>query len=249
MVRVFIAVGLVVVFLIVGLPVCGILFLLKRKDPVGASQKAQALAAGVLRMITGLIGIRYETRGLENIPKEGGLLFASNHRSYYDIVAAYCTVNRQVGFIAKNALWKALSLRRWMQLVNCYFLDRDDIRQGLEVIKAATERVKNGGCVWVCPEGTRNKSLDNTSLLEFHEASFKIAERGGVQIVPVAFYGTRERWERQFPKMLPGTITVIYGKPFYVKDLGPEWKKKTGAYTAERVKEMLLEEKARRENG
>ena len=158
MIRVFIAIGLVVLFLIVGLPACGILFLLKRKDPVGAAEKAQALAAGVLKGITGLIGIRYETRGLENVPKEGGLLFASNHRSYYDIVAAYCTVNRQVGFIAKNGLWKALSLRRWMQLVNCYFLNREDIRQGLEVIKSATERVKNGGCVWVCPEGTRART-------------------------------------------------------------------------------------------
>ena len=104
MIRVFIAIGLVVLFLIIGLPACGILFLLKRKDPVGAAEKAQALAAGVLKGITGLIGIRYETIGLENVPKEGGLLFASNHRSYYDIVAAYCTVNRQVGFIAKNGL-------------------------------------------------------------------------------------------------------------------------------------------------
>ena len=38
MIRVFIAVGLVVVFLIVGLPACGILFLMKRKDPVRASE-------------------------------------------------------------------------------------------------------------------------------------------------------------------------------------------------------------------
>ena len=76
MIRVFIAIGLVVLFLIVGLPACGILFLLKKKDPVGAAEKAQALAAGVLKGITGLIGIRYETIGLENVPKEGGLLTA-----------------------------------------------------------------------------------------------------------------------------------------------------------------------------
>ena len=247
MIRCIIVFALVALFLILGMPVLGILWILKKFKPELAASLGQHIAGNfAIRFIITLIGVKVTVRGVENVPKEGGVLFVSNHRSYYDIVSAYVSVPRQVGFIAKDALSKVPALRRWMQLINCHFLNRKDIRQGLEVIKAATEQCRNGGCIWICPEGTRNKSEDSTSLLEFHEASFKIAERSGCVIVPVAFYGTDRVWEKQFPRMIPYPITVEYGKPFTVKELGPEWKKKTGLYTAGVIRRMLEEEKNRR---
>ena len=46
--------------------------------------------------------------------------------------------------------------------------------------------------------------------------------------------------------MKPVPVTIKFGKPYTVADLGPEWKKKTGAYTRMVIQEMLVEEQQRR---
>ncbi len=57
----------------------------------------------------------------------------------------------------------------WMKYLNCLFLDRDDIRQGMKVILTGIELMKEGTNIFIAPEGTRNSSDE---LLPFHEASF-----------------------------------------------------------------------------
>lgn len=251
MIRAFFCISEIVLFLVLGLPLLGVLWIWKQFDSKRASELGQRCGAGALRLITrtALGREKLTVRGLEHIPEEGGVLFVSNHRSFFDIITSYPVLPKQTGFIAKDGLWKVPSLRRWMQLLNCQFLNRRDIRQGVEVIKRAAELTEKGTSVWICPEGTRNPNPDNTTLLDFHEASFKIAERSGCPIVPVAFYGTDRLWEAQFPKVRPYPVTIEFGEAFTVKELGPEWKKKTGAYTAARIRKMLVQEEARRLHG
>ena len=157
-----------------------------------------------------------------------------------DIITSYSVVPRQVGFIAKDGLWKVPSLRRWMQIVNCQFLNRKDIRQGMEVIKKCIELEKDGNCIWVCPEGTRNRNPDPVSLLEFHEGSFKIAERSGCKIVPIAITGSADIFEKSYPHVKRRHVTVEYGEAIIPDELGKEERKRLGAYTRERIYEMLL---------
>ena len=249
MIRAILCLSEITLFLTLGCPWLLYYWLLKKKEPKKAAEGAQRFGVGwILGVITktALGGKELRVEGLENVPKEGGVLFVSNHRSFFDIITSYSVVPRQVGFIAKDGLWKVPSLRRWMQIVNCQFLNRKDIRQGMEVIKKCIELEKDGNCIWVCPEGTRNRNPDPVSLLEFHEGSFKIAERSGCKIVPVAFYGTDRLWEQHFPTVKPVPVTIKFGKPYTVADLGPEWKKKTGAYTRMVIQEMLVEEQHRR---
>ena len=78
-------------------------------------------------------------------------------------------------------------------------------------------------------------------LLPFKEGSLKIAEKSGCPVVPVAMVGTAEAFEKHFPMIRPSHVTVYYGKPFYIKELEPEEKKRAGAYTRERIREMLRE--------
>lgn len=215
---------------------------MKKDDLIGASWAGQKRVKRIMSIMLKTTGTRLTVKGEENIPKDESVLFVSNHRSYFDIVSAYAALNVPTGFISKDALGSFPLLRDWMKTVNCFFLDRSDIRQGLEVIKGAAEQVKKGISVWVCPEGTRGTNEDPADMLPFHEASFKVAERSGCLIVPVAITGTRHVFEDVYPRMQPGHIVVEFGKPYRVKDLGQEWKKKTGAYTAERIADMLRAE-------
>lgn len=249
MIRALLVLLELVAYLICTIPYLFILWFRKKINFKKGSEATQRGAVWILKKMTktALGNAEFRVEGLENIPRDRGVLFVSNHRSYFDIITSYPVLPVQTGYIAKDTLGKIPTIRQWMQLLNCLFLNRDDIRQGVKVIQKATELVKGGTSIWICPEGTRNKNRDNTTLLEFHEASFKIAERSGCPIVPVAFYGTDRVWEAQYPKMRPYPVTIHFGKPFTVKELGPQWKRKTAAYTSGVILEMLKEEKARRE--
>ena len=164
-----------------------------------------------------------------------------NHRSYFDILTGYTTVPTLLGFVAKKEMEKIPILRTWMVNVNCLFLDRRNIKEGLKTILLGIEKVKNGVSIWIFPEGTRNTNDDITELLPFKEGSLKIAEKSGCPVIPVAMTGTAEVLEKHFPFITPSHITVYYGKPIHIKELDPEDRKHPGAYTRNVLIGMLKE--------
>ena len=56
--------------------------------------------------------------GLENIPKEGGYIYASNHRSYADPVFIALNVPKKFSFMAKEELFKNFFFGRLIKLNN-----------------------------------------------------------------------------------------------------------------------------------
>ena len=79
-------------------------------------------------------------------------------------------------------------------------------------------------------------------LMSFKEGSLKIAEKSGCPVVPVAITGTAEIFENHIPFMRPSQVTIEFGEPIYLKELPRELKKCSGAYTRERIIEMLRAE-------
>jgi len=112
-----------------------------------------------------------------------------------------------------------------MEQMNCLFLDRANIKEGLKTILIGIEKVKGGVSMWIFPEGTRNESKDPADLMEFHEGSLKIAEKSGCPVIPVAITGTAEVFEAHFPKIHSSNVTIEFGAPFIVKELEPEQRK------------------------
>ena len=68
--------------------------------------------------------------------------------------------------------------------MKAYMLDRDDIRQGMQVILTVANEVKNGRNYLIFPEGTRSRN--GNEVQEFKGGSFKAATRAKCPIVPVA---------------------------------------------------------------
>lgn len=107
-----------------------------------------------------------EVRGYENIPQDRPVLYVGNHRSYFDILVGYTTVPGLMGFVAKKEMEKIPLLSKWMLNVNCLFLDRNNIKEGLKTILAGIEKVRRGVSVWIFPEGTAIKM--NSFPIYFH---------------------------------------------------------------------------------
>ena len=239
MVRVVAVVLTVVLFLIFAIPLQWMLKEEEKRNPQKAQEKSLGIVQSVFRFIFRLAGITYEVQGLENIPSDRAVLYVGNHRSYFDILVGYVTVPGLTGFVAKKEMLKIPLLRDWMHRVNCLFLDRVNIKEGLKTILEGIEKVKSGISIWIFPEGTRNENKDMTELLPFHEGSLKIAQKSGCPVIPVAITGTARIFEDHLPFIKPSHVVIRYGEPIDIKELPPEARKFPGAYTRDVISGML----------
>ena len=145
-----------IVFFIVSLPVYLILLLFRKKYRYKTSVIAQKIIKYAFRIVLFLSGTKTIVLGTENVPENTAVLYVSNHRSLMDIPLAYSTLPTVTGFIAKIEVKKVPFLSWWMELVNCLFLDRDDLRAGMKTILNGIENIKEGYSMFIAPEGTRN---------------------------------------------------------------------------------------------
>ena len=229
MIRLILVVLAVVLYLIFSIPVLSYLKNLEKKDPKAAAKKSLDLVRWILGIVRDLAGITYEVRGLEHIPSDRAVLYVGNH-----------------GFIAKKEMIGIPLLSQWMVQMNCLFLDRSNIKEGLKTILTGIEKVKGGISMWIFPEGTRNKSEDPADLMEFHEGSLKIAEKSGCPVIPVAITGTDDVFERHIPWIRKSHVIIEYGEPIYLKGLPLDKKKFPGAYTREIISEMIKKQQQER---
>ena len=112
------------------------------------------------RCVAFFSGVRLTVIGKDRIPKNEAVLYVGNHQSYFDIVLAYGLMPDYTGFIAKSGMLKVPVLSALMRYMNCLFLNRDDVRQGMQTILTAIDLIKEGISVCIYPEGTRNHHPD-----------------------------------------------------------------------------------------
>lgn len=231
MIRLIITLLFVIVFLICSIPIFLIELILGKINPAAKDKSSLAIVCWAFRVVMFLSGVKATYIGDENIPKNEAVLFVGNHRSYFDIVINYGHIGKLkklTGFIAKKEVNRVPLLNVWMRFLHCLFLDRSNIKAGLKMILAAIDQVKNGISVFIFPEGTRNKTTE--PLIEFHEGSFKIAQKANCAIVPVTINNSRAILEDHFPFIRSTHVIVEYGKPIYIKELAPENQKLVGQY-------------------
>lgn len=226
---------LYIIIAILSIPMYLVEFILRKINEKTAAKTAQTIVRAVFNMVMFLSGCQKTIVGVENIPMDTPVMYAANHRSFYDIILAYATVPNQTAFISKMEIKKMPCVAQWMYFLNCLFMDRGDVKQNLNVILRAVSLVKDGYSIYIAPEGTRNAT---DTLLEFKEGSMKIATKGKCPIVPVCIHGTEEIFENRLPWIHKGKIRIEYGKPIYPDALDKDTKKQLGAYVRGIVADM-----------
>ncbi len=237
MLRIILCISFVVLFLILMIPVGFIFFIIGKIDQHKKDMASMYLVRQAFRILLFLAGTKLTVIGEEKIPKDGPVLYVANHRSFFDVVSTGSRVFAPTGYIAKKELKKVPLLSWWMKNIRCEFLDRKDVRQGLEIIMSCIKKVKEEKISYfIFPEGTRNDGEEGT-LLPFHEGSLKIAEKSGCPIVPVVISNTHEILEAHFPCMRAVEATVEYCDPIYPGELSREEKKQLG----QKVHDIILD--------
>lgn len=238
MFRSVIGIIFVLLYLILTIPIQGIYWLIGRRNRAKADMLSLKTVSWGCRVVQNIAGVKLRMVGRENVPKDTACMYVSNHSGYFDIIINYANADRLMGFVSKDSLEKVPSLNTWMRRVYCLFLNRDDIRSGLEMIKAAVDRINNGVSIFIFPEGVRSH---DGKMNEFKAGSFKIALKSGCPIIPVAIRGTAEIFENQFPILRSGPVTVYFGKPIYPGDYSKEDQKIIHQITHQTIESMLQE--------
>ena len=241
MIRTIIIVVIVLGFLILGIPVLLIEWVIGKFSRQARDYSCLRLVQGAFKLIMLATGVKLTVIGEENVPKDQAVLYVGNHRSYFDVVMTYARCPRLTGYIAKVEMLRYPLLRDWMKALNYLLLDREDIKAGLKTILQGIEYIKNGISICIFPEGTRNPS---DTMMPFKEGSLKMAEKTGCPIVPMAITNSAEIFENHIPFVRRCHVILEYGKPIMPGELSKEEKKKLGAYTQQKIQEMLDKNKA-----
>ncbi|MCI8949441.1 MAG: 1-acyl-sn-glycerol-3-phosphate acyltransferase [Lachnospiraceae bacterium] len=241
MIRFLLIALLLILFLVFSIPLLVFEAVLGRYAPDSQKRQSVAVVRFMFRLLLKISGTKVTVEGRENIPEDQAVLYVGNHRSYFDILIGYSTTPGLLGFVAKKEMLRYPLLKNWMEHVQCLFLDRDDIKEGLKTILTGIEKVKSGISIWIFPEGTRNENEEFTDLLPFKEGSLKIAEKAGCPVIPVAMVGNADIFENHIPFIRPKRVRIRYGQPIYLKELPKEVKKKSGSYVRDVIIGMLNE--------
>lgn len=160
--------------------------------------------------------------GLENVPREGGFLVASNHLANIDSFIIPVLFPRQVRFVSKDDFWKGSGLRgavvKWFfTQVGAVPVDREALSSGKGALQAGLDILRAGGGFAIYPEGTRSK---DGLLHPGKQGAAWLALESGCPVVPVGLKGTPHLFKRA-TRLERGVVSVRVGKPIDFSDIDP----------------------------
>lgn len=171
--------------------------------------------------------------GVENFPKENGYMLFPNHQGMYDILALIDVCPQPISVVAKKEVANIPFLKQVFKCIKAFPMDREDVRQSMQVITSVTKEVQKGRNYIIFPEGTRSKNGNKVG--EFKAGSFKAATRAKCPIVPVALIDSFKPFDTNSIK--PVTVQVHILEPI----LYEEYKDMKTVEIAEKVRREIVD--------
>lgn len=147
---------------------------------------------------------RREISGAENIPSEGGVIIAPNHRSAADPPFTGSAMKRPLYFMAKEELFSVPVLGYLIRRTNAFPVSRAS--QGdVGAFKTALSLLGEGKAVLVFPEGGRARDVEFRAA---KQGVGMLACKAQVPVVPVRIINSDKLGKF-------AGLKIIFGKPVY----------------------------------
>jgi len=168
----------------------------------------------MLQVLRVICGIHHEVRGLENIPKDPCIIMCK-HQSAWETLALQLVFPAQVWVLKRELLW--IPFFGWaLALASPIAIKRTDGKGSMrQLLSQGHERLAQGFCVVIFPEGTR---IPFGQRGKYKIGGAMLSASTGVPIIPVAHNAGR-LWGRNAFSKHPGLITMSVGTPIYPKGL------------------------------
>ena len=151
--------------------------------------------------------VTIKATGIENIPKENGFMFFPNHQGMYDFMALLTICERPLSVVAKKEVKNIPLLNKVFKCMGALFIDREDVRQSMQVILDVSKEVSKGRNYIIFPEGTRSKN--GNCVGEFKGGSFKAATKAKCPIVPVALVDSFKPFDTNSTKAVEVQVHIL----------------------------------------
>ena len=155
--------------------------------------------------------IKAEIYNVDKLPKEDGFILYPNHQGLFDTLMFFYSSPRPLAFVIKKEAKNIVLLKQAVESTGSLAMDRDDLRQSMQVINQVADEVRQGRNYVIFAEGTRSK-LGNR-LLDFKGGSFKAAQKAKCPIVPCALINAFVPFDEKSLRHV--TVKLIYLDPIY----------------------------------
>lgn len=163
---------------------------------------------------------RVRAEGLENVPRTGGVILASNHLSFIDSVVIPVVIPRRVVFLAKAEYFEGRGVRGFLTLLWFRGLGAVPVRRGshsdaMASLQTALQVLRDGDGFGIYPEGTRSR---DGRLYRGRTGVAWLALASGAPVVPVGLRGTDQVQPVGARLPRPAAVTVRVGEPLLPAD-------------------------------
>lgn len=177
----------------------------------------KAVAATLIKTV-----LRPTVTGLENVPKEGGFVVASNHLSFFDSVIIQALMPRKVSFFAKAEYFTTPGIKgRFMKAfftgVGSIPVQRGEQAASVAALDQLVEILDKGDGVGIYPEGTRSR---DGLLYRGRTGVGWLALTTGVPVVPVGLIGTDKLQPAGSNRIRLHRFTMHIGEPLHFEHPG-----------------------------
>lgn len=160
---------------------------------------------------------RYKIIGMHNIPREGPVLFVSNHQSFWDpLIVGVGARPRPFISLARKTLFRNRYFGWVIRTVRAIPIDQESASD-LSSMRNCLEVLKGGDALLVFAEGSRTYT---GHVNEFANGVAMLMKRGQPVIIPVAIEGAFDVWPRMNRKpKLWGKVSIEFGAPRNASDV------------------------------
>tara|TARA_B100001989_G_C24547181_1_gene471719 strand:- start:750 stop:2243 length:1494 start_codon:yes stop_codon:yes gene_type:complete len=187
-----------------------------------------------------ILGLTYEVRGVENLPKSGSFLVAAKHQSAYETFKLHILFN-DPAVVLKQELLKIPFWGQYLKKSDVIAIDRSSPKKAIKSIQDGAQRVaKQGRPMIIFPQGTRVKPETTTKEKPYKIGVVRMQEATNLPVIPMAlntgiFY-PKNSWLKK-----PGRVIFEFLPPLEIKDKAGDTLKGLEAVLEERSHALMEE--------
>lgn len=152
----------------------------KHKDKYSLEER-YAYARKLAKIAFKALDIKVESYDLDKLPKDEPLVYVCNHQGFMDALTMIYLSEKPIIFVTKKEAIKYPFAGKVIYFIDGIFMDRENIRDAVRMVRICKENLLKGVSVAIFPEGTRTRD-ENHMLGEYKAGALKPAYEANKKI-------------------------------------------------------------------
>ena len=179
----------------------------KRKDKYSFEERYSYLRK-LVKIVFKSFNVEVNAKGMNLLSNDETHMFVSNHQGVMDALTLVYLFEKPMTFVSKIEVKKYPIIGKACNMIDAIFIDRDNIRDAVKMVKTSKEYLGMGRNVAIFPEGTRTKD-DNYMPGEYKAGALKPAYETKNNMVVSVIDGSYKIFSKQYKRDLKINIEFI----------------------------------------